>query len=89
MREKRINETLRYYGLSVIIRTEDEFNHIKGFLGEDILYIDFVSQMSDKLTGIIIWSEIDYLSTGSVGCAESQKEEFIRLVEFSDFFKLN
>ena len=89
MREKRINETLRYYGLSVIIRTEDEFNHIKKFLGEDILYLDFVSQMSLKLTGIIIWSEIAYLSTGSVGCAESQKEEFIRLVEFNDFFKLN
>jgi hypothetical protein len=88
-RDKRINEALRYYGLSVIIRTEDEFNHIKSFLGEDILYIDFVSQMSHKLTGIIIWSEIDHLSTGSVGCAESQKEEFIRLVEFNDFFKLD
>ena len=87
-RDKSISEVLRYYGLSVIIRTEDEFNHIKNFLGEDILYIDFVSQMSHKLTGVIIWSEIDHLSTGSVGCVESQKEQFIRLVEFNDFFKM-
>jgi hypothetical protein len=87
-REKRINDALRYYGLSVIIRTEDEFNHIKKFLGEDVLYIDFVPQMSSKLTSIVIWADHKNYSPGSVGCAQSQKSEFIRVVEFNDFFKV-
>jgi hypothetical protein len=87
-REKRINDALRYYGLSIIIRTEDEFNHIKKFLGEDVLWVDFVPQMSSKLTAIVIWADHKNYSTGSVGCAQSQKEEFIRVIEFNDFFKL-
>lgn len=87
-RERRINDALRYYGLSVIIRTEDEFNHIKKFLNDDVLYIDFVPQMATKLTSIVIWSSHKDYSPGSVGCAESQKEKFIRLVEFNDFFKV-
>ena len=88
LREKRINDALRYNGLSVVIRTEDEFNHIKKFLSEDVLYIDFVPQMSTKLTSIVIWSDHKNYSPGSVGCAESQKEHFIRVVEFNDFFKI-
>jgi hypothetical protein len=43
--------------------------------------------MSTKPTGIVIWSRVDGWGTGSVGCAESQKEKFIRLVEFNDYFK--
>ena len=86
-RERRINDALRYYGLSVIIRTEDEFNHIKKFLSDDVLYLDFVPQMSTKLTSIVIWSDDKDLDTGSVGCAESQKKHFIRVVEFNDYFK--
>jgi hypothetical protein len=86
-RDNNIREALRYHGLSVIIKSEQEFNHIKNFLGEDILFIDFVPQMSTKLTAIVIWSDNKYLSTGSVGCAQSQREQFIRLVEFNDFFK--
>jgi len=88
-RDNIIKETLRYYGLSVVIRTEEEFNHIKNFLSEDVLYLDFVPQMSIIPTGIIIWSDINLYSTGSVGCAKSQKENFIRVVEFKNFFKLN
>lgn len=87
-REKRINDALRYNGLSVVIRTEDEFNHLKNFLSEDVLYIDFVPQMATKLTSIVIWSDHKNYSPGSVGCTESQKEHFIRVVEFNDFFKL-
>jgi hypothetical protein len=87
-REKRINDALRYYGLSVIIRTEDEFNHIKKFLSDDVLYLDFVPQMATRTTGIIIWSDNKDLDTGSVGCVEFQKKNFIRVVEFNDFFKL-
>ena len=87
-REKRIDDALRYYGLSIIIRTEEEFNHIKKFLSEDVLYLDFLPQMATRTTGIIIWSDNKDLDTGSVGCAESQKKQFIRVVEFNDFFKL-
>jgi hypothetical protein len=87
-RDKRISEVLRYRGLSVIIRSEAEFKHIKRFLGEDVLWMDFVPQMASKLTGIVIWSDNKNLTSGSVGCAESQKEDFIRLIEFDDFFKL-
>jgi hypothetical protein len=87
-REKRINEALRYYGLSVLIKSESEFNHIKNFLSEDILYLDFVPQMSSKPTAIVIWTNHKYYSTGQVGCAKSQIEDFIRVVEFNDFFKL-
>ena len=87
-REKRIDDALRYWGLSVIIRTEDEFNHIKKFLSDDVLYLDFVPQMSTKLTSIVIWSDDKDLDTGSVGCVEFQKKHFIRVVEFNDFFKL-
>jgi hypothetical protein len=87
-RDKRISEALRYRGLSVIIRSEAEFKHIKRFLGEDVLWMDFVPQMASKLTGIVIWSDNKNLTSGSVGCAESQKEDFIRLIEFDDFFKL-
>ncbi len=87
-RDNNIHDALRYYGLSVIIRTEDEFNHIKKFLGEDVLWVDFVPQMSSKLTAIVIWADHKNYGTGSVGCAQSQKEEFIRVIEFNDFFKL-
>ena len=86
-REKRINDALRYYGLSVIIRTENEFNHIKKFLSDDILWINFVPRMATKLTAIVIWASHKDYSTGSVGCAQSQKENFIRVVEFNDYFK--
>lgn len=94
-RDNNITDALRYYGLSVIIRTEDEFNVIKKFLSDDVLYLDFVPQMSTRPTGIVIWSdnkdidsELRELSTGSVGCIEFQKKHFFRVVEFNDFFKI-
>jgi len=44
--------------------------------------------MMSTPTGIIIWSDSDDLSPGSVGSVECQKSKFIRVVEFNDFFKL-
>jgi len=87
-RENNINDALRDYGLSVLVRTENEFNVIKKFLSPDILYLDFVPQMSTRDTGIVIWSENEDINTGSVGCVKFQKKNFIRVVEFNDFFKL-
>lgn len=86
-RDNKISEALRYYGLSVMIKSEDEFNHIKNFLGEDVLYLDFVPQMSSKPTGVIIWSDNKDISTGQVGCVKFQRDNFIRVVEFNKFFK--
>ena len=86
-RDNKISEVLRYYGLSVMIQSEDEFNHIKNFLGEDVLYLDFVPQMATKPTGIIIWSDNKDISTGQVGCVKFQRDNFIRVVEFNQFFK--
>ena len=87
-RENNINDALRYWGLSVLIKTQDEFNIIKKFLSDDVLYIDFVPQMSFRPTSIVIWSDNPKFDTGTVGCAKYQKENFIRVVEFNDFFKL-
>lgn len=87
-RNKVIDNALRYYGLSVIVKTEDEFNVIKKLLSDDVLYLDFVPQMSTRRTGIIIWSDNKDYDIGSVGCAENHKKQFFRLVEFNDFFKL-
>lgn len=88
VRDSRISDAISRTGLSVIIRNEQEFNHIKKFLGEDVLYLTFVPQMSEVETGIIIWSDDEDFPTGSVGSAEYQKKHFFRLVEFSDFFKI-
>lgn len=87
-RDNTIDEVLRPYGLSVIIRSVNEFNHIKKFLGKDILYLDFLPQMLTTETSIVIWSDHEDFSTGSVGKADYQKKNFFRLVEFNDFFKL-
>ena len=87
-RDKAIDEALRYHGLSVLIKNEDEFNHIKKFLSEDILYLDFVPQMSTRPTGIIIWSDNKDFSPGHVGCIEYHKSKFFRVAEFNDFFKI-
>jgi hypothetical protein len=76
------------YGISIIIRNEDEFNRVKEFLGKEILYLDFVPQMETTETGIIIYfSDPKFLSIGSVGSTDYQKKYNIRLVEFSEFFK--
>ncbi len=87
-RDLNIKEALRYHGLSIQINNEQEFNHIKKLLSEDILYLDFVPRMENIPTGIIIWSDSKDFSPGSVGSIEYQRSKFIRVVEFKDFFKL-
>jgi len=87
-RDSNIKEALRYHGLSIQINNEQEFNHIKKFLSEDILYLHFTPQMEIIPTGIIIWSDSGDFSPGSVGSIEYQRSKFIRVVEFKDFFKL-
>lgn len=79
-------------GLSVVIRNEHQFNRIKSFLGEDCLYLNYVPQMAEVETAIVIFyydedePEEPILSTGSVGSSEYQKELGCRLVEFESYF---
>ncbi len=87
-RDNTIEDVLSYVGLSVVIRNEQQYKLIQKFLGEDVLYIDWVPQMSTTETGIVIWSIDEDFSTGSVGSAEYQRKHFFRTVEFSDFFSV-
>ena len=77
----------KYKGLSVIIRSQYEFETIKEFLGE-YLYLYFVPQMLEVETAIVIYYDNDdYFSIGSVGSSEYQSKCGFRLVEFNEFFK--
>lgn len=73
-------------GLSIIIRDVHEFNRVKDLLGAENLYFDFVPQMAEIETAIVVWSNIEDFSIGSTGSAAYQEKQGFRLVEFSDFF---
>ena len=75
-------------GLSVVVSNESEFNIIKSFLGEKYLYLNYVPQIAEIETGIIIVSYLDDFSTGSIGCASKQRQKGFRTVDFNDYFKL-
>lgn len=74
-------------GISVKINNKEEYNIIKSLLG-GLLYIDFVPQMMEKETSIVIYSEIDLFSIGSVGSSEYQKDFGFKIVDFKDYFKI-
>ena len=76
-------------GLAVIVRNEAEYKRIQELLTKDVLYIDWQPQMATTETAIIMYSEHGDYSTGSVGATEYHKQDNIRTVEFSEFFKLN
>lgn len=77
---------MEHKGLSVIIRNESEFNRLKYFLG-DYLYLNFVPQMSDIKTAVVIHYDNDEIfSIGHVGDANYHEIKGCRLVEFKDFF---
>lgn len=75
-------------GLSVIVRTEQEYKHIQDFLGKDIVYINWQPSMLETTTAIVIWSKEPDYSIGSVGDAEYQKLDGLRVIEFNDYFKV-
>lgn len=79
---------MKHKGLSIIIRNKKEFDRVKDFLGDEVLYFDFVPQMATTETAVVVWADSESnFSTGSTGSSEYQKEEGLRLVEFSEFFK--
>ena len=75
-------------GLSIIIRTKEQFEKASKFIGEKYCYVKWVPQMAERETAVVVWAKKKVnRSTGSVGCAENQRQDKIRTVEFSDFFK--
>ena len=46
-----------------------------------------VQQMAERETALVVWAKKKVSrSTGSVGCAETQRQDKIRTIEFSEFF---
>lgn len=78
---------MKYKGLSVIIRSESEYEIMQKFLGQ-YLYINWQPQIIHIATAIVIhYDNSNELSIGSVGDALLHKQLGCRLVEFKDFFK--
>lgn len=74
-------------GLSIIIRTEEEFEKASKFIGDKYCYVKWVPQMAEHETALVVWAKNKTSrGTGSVGCAENQRQDKIRTVEFSEFF---
>lgn len=70
--------------LSVTIKDEAQFNKMKEFLTEEVLYLDWVSQMSEVSTSIVIISEIEGFSVGSVGSSTYQRSCGFVTVDFEN-----
>jgi hypothetical protein len=74
-------------GLSIIIRNEEQFDKASKFIGEKYCYVKWVPQMAECETALIVWAKKKTnRSTGSVGCAENQRKDKIRTIDFKDFF---
>jgi hypothetical protein len=81
---------MEFIGLSIIIRNENEYNKARDFIGLEYCYMEWVSQMAEHETAIVVFADIDsHFSTGSIGSSTYQKDNGLRLVEFSDYFKIN
>jgi hypothetical protein len=75
-------------GLSIIVRSESEFEKASEFIGKEYCYLKWVGQMDKRETAVVVWAKKKTnMSTGSVGCTENQRQNEIRTVEFSEFFK--
>jgi len=74
-------------GLSIIIRNKEQYEKARDFIGRKYCYLDWVPQMAERETAIVVWAKKKAnRSTGSIGCAENQRQDKIRTVEFSEFF---
>lgn len=74
-------------GLSIIVRNEEEYLKASEFVGKKYCYMQWVPQMAERETALIVWAKKrTNRITGSVGCAESQRQDKIRTIEFSEFF---
>jgi len=76
-------------GVSVIVKNEREFNSMKIYLGEKNLYIEWVPQMSELETAVIVkGNKKKGFSVGSVGSSEYQRNEGIKLISFEEYITM-
>lgn len=75
-------------GTSVIVRNEEQFNKLKSLIGTESLYLDWVPQMGEVETSVVLkaYKYTDF-SSGSVGRASYHKDSGLELVEFDEYFK--
>jgi hypothetical protein len=60
---------------------------VSKFIGENYCYVKWVPQMAEYETALVVWAKKKTnRSTGSIGCAKSQRQDEIRTVEFSELF---
>jgi hypothetical protein len=92
-RLQRLNRLLltalkgEHKGISILVRNEYEFNQLKKYLGEDILYLDWVPQMGERETAVIIsYEDTDFFPMGSVGAVSYQEKHGVKVHEFKEFF---
>lgn len=76
----------RQTGLSIIVRMESEFNELKRLIGEKSLYLNWVDAMAERETAVVIRAnKSTQMSTGSVGCAEIQRQEGIKTITLEEY----
>lgn len=74
-------------GLSIIVRNEQDYIKACRFVGVEYCYVKWAPQMAEHETGLVVWAKKKTnRSAGSIGCAENQREDRIRTVEFKDYF---
>lgn len=71
-------------GIAVIVSSEKEFNYVKNFLTDKVLYLDWAPQMKMFETSIVLKANknLDY-SSGNVGLAQGHREAGIKVVPFN------
>lgn len=75
----------RHIGISVIVKTKEEYEKVQSFLTKKVLYIDWVPQMETTETAIVLKANKNSdFSSGSVGSSEYQKECGIKTMPFID-----
>lgn len=76
-------------GLSVIVTSKQEFEKIRELLTPEYCYLNWHDDLLSIPTAVVIWAKKKTnLSTGVIGCAESQADYGLRVVEFKDYFKI-
>lgn len=75
---------MRQTGISVIVKSKEEFDTVKAFLTTDVLYLDWHDIMATRETAVVLKAnkKSDY-SSGTVGCAKTQRNFGIKTVPFS------
>lgn len=76
---------MRQTGIAVIVKSKAEFDAVKTFLTPDVLYLDWHDNMLTRETAVVLKANKNSdFSSGSLGCAEYQRECGIETVPFNE-----